>query len=250
MLRPLLRDDQWDRIKGLLPGKRGDPGATAGDNRLFVEAVLWIGRTGAPWRDLPKAFGKWYSVYTRFYRLTKKGVWKQIAESLCGEADLEEFIPDSTVVRFPPARCGCAKKNGPQAVGRSRGGLTTKVHAATDALGNPVRWLLTPGQESDISQAPALLEGFSPERVIADKGYDADSFIDKIRSLGAEPVIPPRSNRVEQREYDRHWYKNRNLVERFFNRIKQFRRIATRYEKLDRNFMAMIDIACICIWLL
>ena len=110
-----------------------------------------------------------------------------------------------------------------------------------------MRWLLTPGQESDISQAPALLEGFSPERVIADKGYDADSFIDKIRSLGAEPVIPPRSNRVEQREYDRHWYKNRNLVERFFNRIKQFRRIATRYEKLDRNFMAMIDIACICI---
>ena len=150
----------------------------------------------------------------------------------------------------PPARCGCAKKNGPQAVGRSRGGLTTKVHAATDALGNPVRWLLTPGQESGISQAPALLEGFSPERVIADKGYDADSFIDKIRSLGAEPVIPPRSNRVEQREYDRHWYKNRNLVERFFNRIKQFRRIATRHEKLDRNFMAMIDIACICIWLL
>ena len=99
MLRPLLRDDQWDRIKGLLAGKRGDPGARAGDNRLFVEAVLWIGRTGAPWRDLPKAFGKWYSVYTRFYRLTKKGVWKQIAESLCGEADLEEFIPDSTVVR-------------------------------------------------------------------------------------------------------------------------------------------------------
>ena len=116
--------------------------------------------------------------------------------------------------------------------------------------GQPGALAADAGQDSGISQAPALLEGFSPERVIADKGYDADSFIDKIRSLGAEPVIPPRSNRVEQREYDRHWYKNRNLVERFFNRIKQFRRIATRYEKLDRNFMAMIDIACICIWLL
>ena len=113
-----------------------------------------------------------------------------------------------------------------------------------------MRWLLTPGQESDISQAPVLLEGFTPERVIADKGYDADSFIEKVQALGAEAVIPPRRNRIERRECDRHWHKNRNLVERFFNRIKQFRRIATRYEKLDRNFMAMIDIACICIWLL
>ena len=94
-----LREDQWNKIRDLLPGREGAVGVTARDNRLFVEAVLRIGRTGAPWRDLPKAFGKWYSVYTRFYRLTKKGVWKQIVESLCGEADLEEFIPDSTVVR-------------------------------------------------------------------------------------------------------------------------------------------------------
>ena len=71
-----------------------------------------------------------------------------------------------------------------------------------------------------------------------------------IPSFGAQAVIPPRSSRIRQREYDRNWYRNRNLIERFFNRIKQFRRVATRYEKLDRNFMAMIDIACICIWLL
>jgi len=122
MLRPLLRDDQWDRIKGLLAGKRGDPGATAGDNRLFVEAVLWIGRTGAPWRDLPKAFGKWYSMYTRFCRLTKKGVWKQLAESLCGEADLEEFIPDSTVVRVHQHGAGARKKTVPRLSGAPAGG--------------------------------------------------------------------------------------------------------------------------------
>ena len=83
---------------------------------------MWIGRTGAPWRDLPKAFGKWYSVYTRFYRLTKKGVWKQIAESLCGEADLEEFIPDSTVVRVHQHGAGARKKTVPRLSGAPAGG--------------------------------------------------------------------------------------------------------------------------------
>ena len=125
------------------------------------------------------------------------------------------------------------KIDDPQAIGRSCGELTTRFHAATD-----------------ISQAPALLEGFSPKRVIADRAYDADSFIGKVWAFGAEAVIPTRHNRVEQREYDRHWYKNRNLAERFFNRIKLFRRTARHYEKLDRNFMAMIDIACIFVWLL
>ncbi|HIJ85505.1 MAG TPA: transposase [Magnetococcales bacterium] len=85
--------------------------------------------------------------------------------------------------------------------------------------------------------------------VIADKGYDANHFIEAIETKGAQPVIPPRSNRINPRENDRHWYKERNLVERFFNRIKQFRRIATRYEKLDRNFMGMILLACTMIWL-
>ena len=120
---------------------------------------------------------------------------------------------------------------------------------AVDALGNPVHWLLTAGQLADITQALPLLAGFEPEMVIADKGYDADSLVDVIQTNGAQAVIPPRSNRSEYRDYDRHWYKERNLVERFFNRIKQFRRIATRYEKLDRNFLAMITLVCAYIWL-
>ncbi|GAB0056883.1 IS5 family transposase ISNGR9 [Candidatus Magnetaquicoccaceae bacterium FCR-1] len=132
------------------------------------------------------------------------------------------------------------KKNGPQAIGRSRGGLTTKIHAAVDALGNPLKYLLTGGQEADITQAHALIEGLDPELVIADKGYDANHFVETIEARGAEPVIPPRSNRLTPREYDKYWYKDRNLVERFFNRIKQFRRVATRYEKLDKCFGAMI----------
>ncbi|MEO5346057.1 MAG: IS5 family transposase, partial [Magnetococcus sp. YQC-9] len=141
------------------------------------------------------------------------------------------------------------KKNGPQAIGRSKGGLTTKIHASVDALGNPMKYILTGGQEADITQAHALIEGMNPDVVIADKGYDANHFVEAIEAKGAEPVIPPRSNRLNPREYDHHWYKDRNLVERFFNRIKQFRRIATRYEKLDKCFKAMIGLVCTMIWL-
>lgn len=103
---------------------------------------------------------------------------------------------------------------------------------------------------ADIAQAEALLSGFRPDAVIADKGYDAKWLVNRIRGQGAQAVIPPRRNRIDQRKYDQHLYKDRNLVERFFNRIKQFRRIATRYEKLDRSFIAMIRLVCIYIWLL
>ena len=127
--------------------------------------------------------------------------------------------------------------------------MTTKIHAAVDALGNPMRCLLTGGQEADINQALALIDGIDSDIVIADKGYDANHFVEAIEARGSQPVIPPRSNRLTPREYDRHWYKDRNLVERFFNRIKNFRRIATRYEKLDRNFMAMINLVSAMIWL-
>ncbi|MEO5346576.1 MAG: IS5 family transposase, partial [Magnetococcus sp. YQC-9] len=132
------------------------------------------------------------------------------------------------------------KKNGPQAIGRSKGGLTTKIHASVDALGNPMKYILTGGQKADVTQAHALIEGMNPDVVIADKNHDANHFVEAIEAKGAEPVIPPRSNRLNPRENDHHWYKNRNLVERFFNRSKQFRRIATRYKKLDKCSKVMI----------
>jgi transposase len=120
---------------------------------------------------------------------------------------------------------------------------------AVDALGNPVRWQLTGGEVHDITQAPALIEGFDVELVIADKGYDSDVFIAAIEASGAQAVIPPRKNRKEPRSYDRHAYRERHLIECLFNRLKQFRRIATRYEKLARNFLSMLNLATACIWL-
>lgn len=120
---------------------------------------------------------------------------------------------------------------------------------ASDALGNPVRWQLTGGEVHDITQAPALIEGLDAEQVIADKAYDSDAFIAIVQAAGAQPVIPSRKNRLAARAYDRHAYRERHLIECLFNRLKQFRRIATRYEKLARNFLSMLNLATAYVWL-
>jgi len=110
MLRLLLRDDQWVRIEPLLQGKEGDRGRTGADNRLFVEAVLWIARTGVPWRDLPPEFGAWNSVFRRFSRWADKGVWQKIFATLSKDADFEEVFLDSTIVRAHQHAAGASKK--------------------------------------------------------------------------------------------------------------------------------------------
>ena len=107
----MLRDDQWARIEQLLPGKATDRGVTAKDNRRFVEAVLWIMRTGSPWRDLPAELGHWYRTFVRFSRWREKGVWEHIAAALSGDADLEQLFIDSTIVRAHQHSSGAQKKS-------------------------------------------------------------------------------------------------------------------------------------------
>lgn len=134
-------------------------------------------------------------------------------------------------------------------MGRSRGGFSTKIHVAVNGLGLPVRFKLTPGQKADVTEGEALLEGYQPDAVIADKGYDSDAFVAAIEAKGAKAVIPSKSNRKEPRAHDSHLYKERNQVERFLNRIKHFRRVATRYEKTARNFLAFVHLAAIIVLL-
>jgi transposase len=122
--------------------------------------------------------------------------------------------------------------------------LSTKIHACCDALGQVVRCVLSGGQEADIVYAQALIEGIGTEALLADKGYDANELLQTLAKREIEAVIPPRKNRLDQRDYDRQAYKHRNLVERMFNRLKQYRRVATRYEKLARNFLGMLSLAC------
>jgi transposase len=135
-------------------------------------------------------------------------------------------------------------------VGRSRGGITTKIHARVDAKGRPICLLISPGQVHDAACAEALLEGLQNGAVvIADKGYDADSIRTHIRHLGAVPNIPNRSNRTTKYRWTKALYRERNRVERFFNKLKQYRRIATRYDKLGANFFAFVKLASMRIWL-
>ena len=136
-----------------------------------------------------------------------------------------------------------------QELGRSKGGFTTKLHAACDALGNPVRFFLTAGQRSAYTKARDLIEGKTMKALLADKGYDANYMIEAASNVGAEAVIPPRAGRKIKREYDSDLYKERNLIERMFNKMKNFRRVATRYDKLDVAYMAFALIAGIYLWL-
>ena len=133
---------------------------------------------------------------------------------------------------------------------RSRGGLTTKIHMMCDALGLPVKFILTAGEASDFTYAIPLLENEQADYVIADRGYDSDDIINRIKQMNATPVIPPRSNRITQRHYDKYLYKDRNLIERLFSKLKQFRRIATRFEKNKLHFKALVYLACSYLWLI
>ncbi len=125
-----------------------------------------------------------------------------------------------------------------QALGRSRGGFSTKIHIAVDALGNPLRLILTAGQEADVGQGAALIKDFEAQAVLADKGYDSDELVTTSTAHRAQAVLPPRSNRTVQREYDRHLYRERHLVECFINKIKHYRRVFSRFDKLAKNYLS------------
>ena len=247
-----LSEEEWRKIQEFL---RNEPRVNVGNElvcRLFVEAVLWMLRSGAQWRLLPTEYGRWNSVYKRFRNWSKKGVWERLHQFCVRDPDLEQLIIGSTNTRAHPCAAGALKKYGgaeAQALGRSRGGFGTKIHIAVDALGNPLKIILTPGQKHDINQAENLTMDYHPERVIADKGYDSDHFRQELERRGIEVVIPSRSNRKAPHDYDKHLYKERHLVECFINKIKQFRRVFSRYDKLARNYLSFLQFAAALIWL-
>ena len=248
MRRHEIPEDQWQQIAPHLPGQAGGHGGVAEDNRSFLNAVWYVAKTGIPWRDLPERFGNWDTVFHRFNAWCQKGVWQRVFEAV-QDPDLEWLMLDSTVIRAHHHAAGMNGGDDDQALGRSRGGFGTKVHLAVESLGLPVTIHLSPGQDADITHAETLLGEHRPEAVLGDKGYDSDAFAQVVADRGAAVVIPPRSNRVEPRAYDPVVYKERNQVERCINRLKQFRRVATRYEKTARNFLGMVTFAAITLWL-
>ena len=134
-------------------------------------------------------------------------------------------------------------------MGRSRGGLTTKIHMAVDGCGRPLRIILTPGQRGDAPMAPALLQGLKPCRVLADKAYDSNAIRALVANMQAQAVIPCNPTRKKLIPYDFEAYKMRNTVERCFNKLKHFRRIATRYDRRAKNFLSFVQLAAAMIWM-
>ena len=243
-----ISDDKWVKVAPLMAGRTGQLGGIAADNRRFLNAILYVAKTGIPWRDLPAQYGKWDTAYHRYNEWCKKGRWQRIFETL-RDPDLEWLLLDSTVIRAHQHAAGMNTGGADEDLGRSRGGFGTKLHGGFDALGNPATFHLSPGQDADVTHARAVVGNLEPEVVIADKGYDSDPLVAELTAGGAEVVIPPRANRTTPRAYDPILYKERNKAERGFSLLKQYRRVATRYEKRSRNFLGMVLVAAIMVLL-
>ena len=215
-----LSDVQWERIKDTLPGRVEHVGRTAADNRQFVNGVLWVLRSGARWHDLPERYGKYKSVHTRFMRWARSGVWERIFADLVADKKNQYLMIDSTIVRaHQQAATGRKKGSEDKALGRSRGGLSTKIHLLADETGLPLAFRITPGQAAEYPQAQ-LLNGQQAEAVLGDRGYDSDarSWL-RSNNMGAVAVIPPKRNRNKRVSMTANFYKQRNRIERCFNNL-------------------------------
>lgn len=246
-MRYELTDREWSIIQPVLPTKsRGVPRV---DDRLVLNGIFWVLRSGAPWRDLPECYGPYTTCYNRFNRWRRAGIWDKILAAMTDRRDDGVQMLDTSIVRVHQ-HASCVKECVSNCTGRSRGGLTTKIHAVVDAKGLPLRLTLSAGQEHDSLLAGDLLTELRYNgMLLADRAYDSDAIRELARVRGAWANIPPKRNRRNPICFSPYLYRERNHVERFFNRIKHCRRIATRYDKLAANFLAFIKLAAIRLWM-
>ena len=247
-----LTDQEWEQIAPLLPAQNtGKPGRPPKDNRLMLNAMVWLARSGAAWRDLPERYGPWTSVYSRFRKWIDDGILDNIFRVLSLEAELEDLSIDASIVQAHQHSAGAKKRGAPNEIGHSRGGASTKIHAVVDSYGYPIYIMISEGQRNDINFAIPILEHVTLDgcNVLADRGYNSDELIDYIYEHGAEPTIPSKKNAKYERHCDWWLYKERHLVEKLFLKLKGFRRIATRYDKYAFTYLGFICLASILIWL-
>lgn len=249
MTRRMLSDGMWETVERALRRSKAHITKTT---RETLEAIFWRIRVGAPWRDLPTEFGPWKTVYNRFNRWSKGGRIGFVFEALKIDVDGEWQCIDATIVKAHQHAAG-ARGKGDEAIGHSRGGATTKIHALCEASGNPIKLILTKGHAHDLKAAPVLVAATEDDcrALLADKAYDATHIRRMARERGIEPVVPFRSCTQEGRRdgYDKELYKLRHLIENLFCRIKSFRAVATRYDKTARNYLATVYLAGAALWL-
>ncbi|MEU1854428.1 IS5 family transposase [Streptomyces sp. NPDC019990] len=276
-----LSDQEWELLAPLIP--RAATGRPRVEDRQVINGMVCKIRTVISWRDLPERYGPWQTVYTRFRRYALDGVFtralRQIEAHSDAAGDIDWLVQiDSTIVRAHQHAAATGRKGGSRgdepddhALGRSRGGLTTKVHLACDGKGRPLAILVTPGQRHDSVCARPLLERIRvprtgpgrprcrPDQVIADKAYSSRGFRAYLRKRGIAHTIPEKTDQRRHRlrrgghggrppGFDRETYRRRNTIERCFNRLKGFRGVATRYEKTATSYEAAVTLASILLW--
>ncbi|CAM4482532.1 MAG: IS5 family transposase ISPa67 [Legionella sp.] len=242
MARLMLSDEHWSKLRTIMreQGIYNKPNL-----RKTVEGILYRMHVGCPWRDLPKTFGRWNSIFQKFNRWSLKGKLMYVFKALVQEPDLEWAFIDGSIVKAHQHSAGAASEEN-QAIGKSRGGNTTKIHMAVDAHGLPIDFEITGGEVHDCKVAPEFIEKLP----VADKGYDSEEVRNAIRKKSSIPVIPRKSNsKIGNADMDWGLYKYRHLVENLFARIKHFRGLATRFDKLKRNYRSVVAMVCALLWL-
>lgn len=244
-----ITDEQWKIIEAHLPKPKstGRPGINP---RTAFNAIFWMLDSGAKWRYMPKEFGNWNSIYHIFRKWIDWGVFEKILQSLV-ENSRKYFLVeiDSTFCKVHQHAAGARKILGNQNIEVSRGGKTTKIHALVNEHFQLVGISLSGGNVHDSEMAIKVLSTVTLEgkKILADKGYCSEEIRNFISQEKAEVCIPDKSNAVVIHNFDKELYKSRNIIERFFQRIKNYRHVATRYDKLSNCFLNFIILAAVMI---
>lgn len=219
--------------------------------RRIINGIIYKLKTSVPWRDLPPRYGKWYTVYKRLLEWEKSGKLDKILKIIISNKPDPICVSiDSSVVKCHQHSSG-ARHGEETAIGRSAGGRTTKIHAVCDEFSRPLKIIITAGQVHDSQIAEQLLEGLTGGTYyIADRAYDSNNIREKITKKGGVPVIPRRKNsKCNDQPLDKEKYKIRHTIENFFARMKHFRGVATRFDKLKRSYEGTVVFASIVIWI-
>ena len=254
-----LSDEEWAALEPLLPPQRPTTRRPAKDHRTVLNGILWVLRTGAPWRDLPERYGPWQTVYSRFRRWREAGIWEHILTTLQTDAAHDDdtdgslAMIDGSSIRAHQQAAGAPKKGALPTRRSAAAAADGAEHLVTERGGKPVVCAITAGQRHESPQAIPLpeqgLERLWPDAVAGDKGYSAHALRDWLETRVIAAVIPKRADEAGPNEYDRELYRERPIIGRTINRLKRFRRIATRHDQLASSYPAMVTIACILEWL-
>jgi transposase len=242
MPRHRLRDAVWASLHAKLVAIPGIWKKDTERLRLFIEAVAFVLRTGVAWEDLPERFGKPNSLYRRYRRWAVAGIWDELFTAGVPEDALETVMVDATITKAQRFASG-ARGGGEEDLGRSRGGLTTKIHALVDGRGRPLCYLLTPGQAADCRHAATLREDVACACLIGDRAYDTDALRAWCAEHGIEVVIPSKRNRKVLIPHDCARYRTRHRIENLFCRMKDHTRIVLRKDKTSRSYAGFVSLA-------